>query len=301
VVVLGPASDADREFAELKTAEGIVGSTFTYDGSMMDKAPRLRVIARTGIGVDRVDIEAASERGIVICNTPDGPTASTAEHSLMLMLMAAKRVKEAEAAARTAGRDFFAAHTGMELAGKTLGLVGYGRISQRVAKAAAAMAMNVVAYDPNLDDDEFGDVRRSPSLEDLLAVADVLSVHVPLTPSTRGMFGDAEFSAMKQGVVFVNTARGGLVDQDALIRALDTGPLSAAGLDVTDPEPLPPDHPLLHRDDVVATPHVASATREAKERIFRAALDQVIDVIEGREPAHPVNPEAMEKERLGRP
>lgn len=299
VIALGPARTTTNDASSgLNEAEGVVASTLTYDASVMDRAPQLRVIARTGIGVDRVDIDAATERGIVVCNTPDGPTISTAEHAIMLMLIAAKRVKEAEAALRAGGEDFFAAHTGMELEAKTLGLVGFGRISRRVACVASAMSMHVVAFDPNLADEAFDGVERFSDLNALLAVSDVVSVHVPLLPSTCGMFGDAEFEAMKRGAVFVNTARGGLVNHAAMIRALDSGRISAVGLDVTDPEPLPPQHPLLHRNDVVVTPHVASATREAKERIFKTAVDQVIDVIEGRRPAHPVNPKILEQERL---
>lgn len=299
-IALGPGStSADDASSGLSEAEGIVAATLIYDAEMMDRAPNTRVIARTGIGVDRVDIDAATERGIVVCNTPDGPTNSTAEHAIMLMLMAAKRVKEAEATLRAGGDDLFAGHTGMELADKNLGLVGFGRISRRVARAATAMGMNVTAFDPNLADEEFSGAERSPNLHSLLEISDVVSVHVPMMSSTSGMFGDAEFEAMKRGAVFVNTARGGLVDHQAMIRALDSGQISAVGLDVTDPEPLPPQHPLLHRDDVVVTPHVASATQEAKERIFRTALDQVMDVLEGRRPAHPVNPEVLEEERLG--
>jgi D-3-phosphoglycerate dehydrogenase len=140
-------------------------------------------------------------------------------------------------------------------------------------------------------------VRRLTDLHELLPIADVVSVHVPLSDASRGMFGAAQFTAMKPGAVFINTARGGLVDQEALLVALDRGHLAGAGLDVTTPEPLPPDHPLLARDDVVVTPHVASATRDGKARTFRIAFEQAMAAVEGRRPEHLVNPEVWERRR----
>jgi phosphoglycerate dehydrogenase-like enzyme len=154
--------------------------------------------------------------------------------------------------------------------------------------------MRVRAYDPNPGDEEFpGEVQQAPILEDVLD-ADVVSVHVPLTPTTRGIIGADAFAAMRPGAVFVNTARGELVDQGALLDALD-GDLFAAALDVTDPEPLPAEHPLLQRDDVIVTPHVATGTVEAKERMFRTALRQVLQVVRGERPDHLVNAEVWER------
>jgi phosphoglycerate dehydrogenase-like enzyme len=157
------------------------------------------------------------------------------------------------------------------------------------------MGMRLMAYDPYLPADAFPrGVARAATLEELLRAADAVSVHVPLSEQTRGMFGSDAFGLMKRGAVFVNTARGGLVDNDALLAALDDGSLFAAGLDVTEPEPLPADHPLLHRDDVVVTPHIASATTSGKARIFRSAFEQVVDALAGRRPAHLVNPEVWD-------
>ena len=155
--------------------------------------------------------------------------------------------------------------------------------------------MRVAAFDPFLPETGFPpSVARAASLAELLGVADVVSLHVPLSDATRGMIGADQFAQMKPGAVFVNTARGGLVDDDALLAALDAGRLFGAGLDVTEPEPLPPDHPLLGRDDVVVTPHIASATAEAKVRIFRAAFDQVVQGLAGQRPDHLVNPEVWD-------
>jgi phosphoglycerate dehydrogenase-like enzyme len=257
----------------------------------MDRAPGLRVIARTGIGYEKVDIAAATQRGIAVCNTPDAPTVSTAEHTITLLMMVAKNVKQSEAVLRRGGSDFYARHTGLDLHGLTLGLVGYGRIARRVAGIASGMGMRIAAFDPYLEPGEFGDARRTETIEELAATSDALSLHIPHTPENAGLVDSSLLSAMKPGAILINTARGGLVDLAALEGSLESGHLFGAGLDVTDPEPLPPDHPLLHRNDVVVTPHVAAGTAGAKQRIFRTAFEQVMAVLRGTRPVHLVNPE----------
>ena len=294
--ILGPGTTG-HPFDGLAGARGAIAGSCVYDASLLDGAPELAVIVRTGIGVDKVDLAAATRRGIVVCNTPDGPTVSTAEHAMALILAVAKNVKQAAADLAAGETDLFDRHAAMELDGKTLGLAGYGRIARRVATAAHGLGMRVVAYDPFLDRAEFGDTTRAASLEEMLAAADVVSLHLPLTPQSANLFGTAQFAAMKHGAVFVNTARGGLVDHSALLDALDAGKLAGAGLDVTEPEPLDPEHNLLHRDDVVVTPHVASGTREGKRRMFRMAFAQALQVLDGERPPHLVNPEVWE--RLG--
>ncbi len=292
VHALGPwATAAD---AQPSNAVGVVAGSRAYGAAFMDAAPRLLAIARTGIGVDTVDIPEASRRGIAVCNAPDGPTVSTAEHAVMLLMMVAKNCTSGIARLRAGVKDPFAQHDGLELKGKTLGLVGCGRIARRVAGIASAIGMDIVAYDPFVTDFP-APVTPAASLEDLLAQADAVSVHVPLTAETRHLFNDKTFAAVRPGAIFVNTARGGLVDQQALLDAIDRGHLWGAGLDVTTPEPLPADHPLLHRDNVVVTPHVAAGTREAKHNNFMAALDQVIQVAKGERPEHLVNPEAWDR------
>jgi phosphoglycerate dehydrogenase-like enzyme len=293
---LGPGTDTDR-FAGIETAVAAVAGAAPYDGAVMDRAPRLRVIARTGIGVDAVDITAATARGIAVCNTPDGPTISTAEHAVTLILMAAKKVKAAEGSLTTGtSTGYFARHSGIELAGKVLGLVGCGRIARRVGTTAEAIGMRVTTFDPYCDPTAIpSGFTHVATLDTLLGEADVVSVHVPLSDATRGMFDAGRFAAMKAGAIFVNTARGGLVDQEALLAALDAGHVVGAGLDVTTPEPLAPDHPLLGRDDVVVTPHIASATADGKVRILEAAFDQAMTVLRGERPAHLVNPEVWDR------
>lgn len=293
--VLGPATD-DDPYAGVESAVAAVVGAAPYGDAFMERTPDLRVIARTGIGYDAIDVAAATQRGIAVCNTPDGPTISTAEHAVTLMLLVAKQVNAAQAALRTGSTSgYYSRHTGIELDGKVLGLVGFGRIARHVARIAAGLGMQVTTFDPFLAASAIpAGIGRADTLKALLANADVVSVHVPLTDDSGGMFGDAAFKSMKRGAVFVNTARGGLVDNDALLEALENGTLFGAGLDVTSPEPLPPGHPLLGRNDVLVTPHIASATADGKARILRVAFRGAMDVVEGRRPEHLVNPDVWE-------
>ncbi|GBD84327.1 D-3-phosphoglycerate dehydrogenase [bacterium BMS3Abin02] len=295
--ILGPASATpDDPYEALPQAVGIVASVHRYDAALMERAPDLRVISRTGSGYDKVDLGAATARGIVVCNAPEGPVISTAEHAVTLMMMVAKNVKRSEAELRAGGSDIYARHVGIELDGRTLGLVGFGRIARRVAEIAAGLNMKVAAFDPYVESADFpASVTRYSGLEDLVGSSDVVSIHVPLTAETSGLFGAELLGAMKPGSILVNTARGALVDLPALADALDSGRLFGAGLDVTDPEPLPPDHPLPARTDVVVTPHVSAGTAGAKCRIFKVAFEQVMQVLGGHRPRHVVNPEVWDR------
>jgi phosphoglycerate dehydrogenase-like enzyme len=294
--ILGPASaDPDNPYRQLSAARGIVASQHVYAGDLMDLAPHLRVIARTGIGFDKVDVAAATERGIAVCNTPDAPTVSTAEHAIALLLAVAKNIKTSEAALKGGGSDFYAQHVGIELNGLTLGMVGYGRIARAVAHLAGSFGMQLAAFDPFLSDEVFDGVARCESPEQLATISDVFSLHIPLTAESAGLVDRDLLAAMKPNAILINTARGGLVDLVALETALDSGHLFGAGLDVTEPEPLPPEHPLLHRNDVVVTPHVAAGTAGAKRRIFESAFDQVMQVLDGTRPQHLVNPEVWDR------
>ena len=294
--ILGPATDDDPYSGADKALAAVVGAA-PYAAAFMDRVPGLKVIARTGIGYDGVDVAAATRHGIAVCNTPDGPTISTAEHAVTLMLLVAKNIRAAESALRAGmSSGYYSRHDGIELQGKVLGLVGFGRIARHVARIAGGLGMRVTTFDPYVDASATpAGVERADTLEALLMSADVVSVHVPLTDASRGMFGAPAFASMKPGAVFINAARGGLVDQDALLDALETGHLFGAGLDVTSPEPLPVGHPLLDRDDVIVTPHVASATADSKARIFRVAFEQAMAVVDGRRPEHLVNPEVWDR------
>ncbi len=290
VVVLGPGTDADTA-AGIETAEAALAARIDYGDRLFARAPRLLGVFRTGIGYDSVDLDSATRHGVAACNVPDGPTVSTAEHSVALILTTAKGVMPSSSRLRAGSGGYFSAHQAVELDGKVLGLVGYGRIARRVGTTCRALGMGVLAYDPYLADADFPtEVDRSRSLLDLCARSDVISVHVPMTADNAQMFNAKTFAATKPGTIFVNAARGGVVDHDALLEALDSGHLFGAGLDVTDPEPLPPDHPLLHHPRAVVTPHIASSTPEARQRMFCTALDQAMMVLDGEKPPHLLNP-----------
>ena len=292
--MLGPGRDHDVH-AGITTAQAAIAARIRYDDDLFDRAPDLVAVCRTGIGCDAIDLEAATRRGVAVCNVPHGPTVSTAEHTVALLLAATKRVNQAANRLRNARGNYYASHQAYELGGKTLGLVGFGRIARHVSGIATGLRMNILAYDPYIPDDTFpSPVVRCTSLEELLAASDVVSVHVPMTPRNARMFDAGAFATMKEGAVFINAARGGLVDQDALLDALDSGHLFGAALDVTDPEPLDPDHPLLHRANVTVTPHIASATFEARVGMFESAVSQAIMVVEGHRPPHLVNPDAWD-------
>lgn len=288
--VVGPSED------DMYGADAVVVGGATWDGAMMDRLPGLRVLARTGIGVDAVDLAAATERGIAVTNTPDGPTVSTAEHAIALMFAAGKELPRQHARLRKATGDYALLNTAIEFDGLTLGLLAYGRIARRVARIASAVGMHVIAHDPFVFEADLADDPAQPELVDfdeLLSRSDILSLHAPLAADTAQLFNAETFAKCKQGVVFVNASRGGLVDHDALLEALHTGQVSNAGLDVTDPEPLPPDHPLLSRDDVIVTPHTASSTTVGRRRMLDMALEQVSQVLAGQRPTHLVNTELV--------
>jgi D-3-phosphoglycerate dehydrogenase len=293
---IGAADPAGGDrMATLPLAEAIVAASLVrYDASLFAKTPQLRVVCRTGIGYDNINVADATKIGIAVCNVPDGPSISTAEHAVCLMLAVAKHLHRSSRVLRDGVRgDYFTMFTGVELDGLTLGLVGLGRIGSRVARAARGLGMNVLAYDPYLNRELARDVgaEAAESLDDLLARSDVVSLHVPLTPETRHLMNAARLARMKQGAILINTARGGLVDEADLLAALESGHLRGAGLDVFDTEPPPADHPLLSRPDVIATPHIAAATTAAKVRLWEGAIRQALAVLEGQRPLHLVNPE----------
>lgn len=275
---------------EMPGADGIVAAArVRYDAALLQKVPTLKVISRTGIGCDNISLPDATARRIAVCNAPDGPTVSTAEHAMALLLAVTKKVKQAEARLHRGEKvDFFSVHDGIELAGKTLGVVGFGRIGRRVAQLATSFRMRVIVYDPFTRAEG---CEQSASLDELLPAADILSLHLPLTKETHHLIDASRLKLLKRGAFLINAARGGLVDENALLASLESGQVQGAGLDVFENEPPPPDHPLLNREDVVATPHIAAATDSAKERLWRTAIEQVLQVLRGERPPHLVNPE----------
>jgi D-3-phosphoglycerate dehydrogenase len=260
---------------------------------LMQAAPGLKVVGRHGVGVEAIDRAAAAELGIAVVNTPFANDESVAEQCMGMMIALAKRLVEADRALR--GGDWAARYrlTGVELQGKTLGLVGFGKIGQRLARMCRfGLDMSIGYYDalayPQAEA-ELQAERRS--LDDLLSTSDVVSVHVPLVPETQHLIGQAALRAMKPTALLINSARGPVVDQAALVMALQEGWIAGAGLDVFDPEPLPQDSPLLKMDNVVLSPHMAAHTDEALYRMAMVVTD-VMAVLEGRPPDHPVPPPA---------
>jgi len=275
----------------------IAGAREAYDAELLARAKRLRVISRTGVGYDRIDVDAATRRGIVVTITPGALEESVADHTLLLLLAVARRLRELDAGTR-AGR--WTRVMGRELQGKRLGILGLGRIGRAVARRAQAFGMAVWAYDP-VPDPAYArqhNIRLVDDWPTLVETVDVVSLHLPLTPSTRRLV-DADFLArMRPGSLFINTARGGLVDQDALVEALAGGHLGGAGLDVFDPEPVSEAHPLLARlpadANVVLTPHVASYTAEASAAIARQAVNNALMVLSRQHVDGIVNPAAWD-------
>lgn len=274
-------------------ADGVVvAANRPWDDDACRKYPNLKVVARSGIGYDNVDVAACAAHGVAACNTPDAPTVSTAEHALALILTVAKRLKDSEArlaAGNVGGPGRLVGPGALELDGRTLGLVGCGRIGSRLGRYAEALGMTVLVYDPYLEATPVGEL---VSLDQLWADADVVSLHAPATPETHHIINPESLGAMRPGVIIINCARGGLVDQVALLAALDSGHVGGAGLDVTEPEPLPPGHSLLGRPNVVVTPHVASTTTVGIVRLIGQALEQALIWLRGGIPEHLLDPAA---------
>ncbi len=270
----------------------IVGNQFNGDAASFVRAPRLQVMARTGIGYDNVDIPAASAAGVCTVNTPDAPTESTAEFTIALMFAVARRIPAADHNAKAGVWKLAPDVMGFDLAEKTLGLVGFGRIARRVAEIARAIRMRVCALDPFVSAPAMADAGVTPcaDLPELLQVAQVLSLHAPSTPDTRRMIGATQLAQLPSGAILINAARGSLVDEPAVLAALESGRLAGAGIDVWDREPVAADHPLFRHPRVVATPHMAAYTNEGRRRSHVAAAQHVLSVLRGEAPPTLIDP-----------
>ncbi|MGE4652618.1 MAG: phosphoglycerate dehydrogenase [Myxococcota bacterium] len=253
------------------------GTKVTAD--VIEAAPKLSAVGRAGIGVDNVDVAAATQRGIVVMNTPGGNTVTTAEHALALLVSLARHIPQATASMKS-GRWEKKQFVGVELYNRTLGVLGLGNIGRIVADRARGLGMKVVAFDPFLSDEAASklDVELLP-LDALLERADAISVHVPRTKDTAGLLGREAFAKVKPGVLLVNAARGGIVDESALLEALDSGAVGGAGLDVFEEEPVPSDHPLVAHERVVCTPHLGASTEQAQLNVAVAIAEQVRDFL----------------------
>jgi len=275
----------------------------TYAGPItaeaMGKMPKCKIIARYGIGVDTIDLKAATEAGIIVTNNPTYCIEEVAEHTMALLLSAARKIAFYDRQVRAGqwavppGKPMF------RLSGSTLGLIGFGNIARQVAVRAAAFGMKVVFADPFIKQGQFKEPGTKVELDELLKQADYISLHPPLTPNTRQMINDDAFGKMKPTAIIVNCARGPIIDTNALVRALDAKKIGGCALDTTDPEPLPNPHPLRNRENVIVNPHAAWYSEQAMVGLQMGAPNEVKRVLSGQWPINVVNPAVKGKSRAG--
>lgn len=270
--------------------------TERVDGELLDALPTVRAVSNMAVGYDNIDVEAATTRGVVVCITPDVLTETTADFTFTLLLAVARRVKPAaDAVLRGEWKTWEPlGFLGQDVYGSTLGIIGMGRIGQAVARRARGFAMTILYTDqaprPEIEN-EVG--ARFVGIDQLLRESDVVSLHVPLTREARKMIGAEQLRMMKRSAILINTARGGVIDTEALADALESGAIWAAGLDVTDPEPLPADHRLLRLPNVLVTPHIASASEATRTRMARLAAENLLAALRGERPPRSINWEAV--------
>ena len=273
----------------------LVRSETRVTRELLEVAERLRVVARAGAGVDNIDVAAATERGVLVVNAPGGNTVAAAEHTVAMLMAAARHVAPADAALKR-GEWARSRFVGVEVRGKVLGVVGLGRVGAEVARRAQGLEMRVLVHDPYVSAEHARRFGLEPAeLDDVLQFADFLTVHTPLTEATRGMVGAAALDRMKPTAYLINCARGGVVDETALLAALEAGTLAGAALDVFAVEPAA-DNPLVRHPRVVATPHLGASTVEAQEAVARQAAEQVVQVLAGRPAQYAVNAPSLAPE-----
>jgi D-3-phosphoglycerate dehydrogenase / 2-oxoglutarate reductase len=271
----------DELKAAIQAADGlIVRSATKVTADLLDKPGKLRCIVRAGVGVDTIDVPAATRKGLIVMNTPGGNTTSTAEQTITLMMSLSRHTTIADASMK-AGKWDRKKFMGSQLAGKTLGVIGLGRIGREVARRAAGLDMKIVGFDPFLTPDRAGQlgIEAVAGLDQLLPRCDYLTVHTPLTAETTNLLGAKEFALLKKGARVVNCARGGIYNEEALVAALKSGHLAGAALDVFTQEPLPADHPILKAPNIVLTPHLGASTVEAQEAVGLEAAQLLIDFL----------------------
>ena len=288
----------DDFLRDSKDCEGVLVLTSErVDEEFLENAPRLKLVSSYSVGVDHIDVQACTKRGVMVTNTPEVLTDATADLAFALILAASRRVCEADRYVRKGMWNApFSPYllVGKDLFNATIGIVGFGRIGQAVARRAKGFGMNIVYYSQRRLP-EAGDLIGAQflPLDDLLKKSDIITIHAPLTEQTRRIIGSREFSLMKKSAVFVNTSRGGLVDQPALVEALKKGMIFSAGLDVYEKEPLPSDSPLLNLENVVLVPHIGSASAGARAGMAELSAKNLIDGLSGKVPKALVNKEVL--------
>ena len=286
---MAESSAADDILAVARDADAILVTYAKLPGELLRQLTRCKAIGRFGLSVDNIDVKVAAELGIVVTYVPDYCMQEVSDHVMALLLALARKVPLSNKLVQSGRWEMPAVVPLRRLAGQVLGLVGFGNIPRALAPKAAAFGLEIIAHDPYVAPEVFAACGvEAVSFESLLTRADYISVHAPLTPATRGLLGAAAFAQMKRGAMIVNTARGPLIDEAALIAALDSGALSGAALDVVASEPLPKDSPLLGRDNLILTPHTAFYSVEALEELQTKCAADVARVLSGEPPVYPV-------------
>ena len=293
-------TDPEAFFPEAEDCEALLN---TYGGpitsEVMARMPNCKIIARYGIGVDTIDLEAATEAGIIVTNNPTYCIEEVAEHTLAMLLTCGRKIAFYDRLVRGGDWAVPPGKPMFRMAGATVGLIGFGNIARRVAKGAAGLDMRVLYSDPFVEQGQFDAPGERVEFDDLLAESDYLCVHAPLTPQTRGMLGTDAFRKMKNTAFVINCSRGPIIDTAALVAALDDGQIAGCALDTTDPEPLPADHTLRSRDNVIVNPHAAWYSEQAMEGLQRGAPNEVRRVLEGEWPVNVVNAQVKNNNRAG--
>lgn len=284
--------DSEEELCRLvNDIDAIIVGDFPITPKVFDSAPKLKLAAKCGVGYDNIDIEYATRRGVFVTNVPSILAGPVAEHAILLILATAKKLVTADSYVRSnRWDDFRSVGPGFELSGKTLGIIGFGAIGSRLAEMARIFGMKVLAFDPFITQGRIRERSAEPvPLEKLLQRSDIVSVNVPLSHATRGLVGEKEMRLMKPSSVLINTSRGKVLDETALERALTSGWIAAAGIDVFENEPPDPTSPLLKLPNITMTPHSAAFTSESTKALWLACVGAAIDVLNGRRPGPPAN------------
>ncbi|MBI3601012.1 MAG: phosphoglycerate dehydrogenase [Nitrospinae bacterium] len=290
----------EQLIAEIPQYEGlIVRSSTKVTADIINAAKNLKVIGRAGIGVDNVDVDAASKRGIVVMNTPEGNVITTAEHAIAMMLSLARKIPQASASVK--GKKWEKGFMGVEVYNKTLGIIGLGRIGSIVANRAKGLSMNVIVYDPFISKERAKSLGvELVEMPELFKRSDFISIHVPKTSETAYLIGEKEFAMMKKGVRIINCARGGIVDEKSLAKAIKEKIVAGAALDVFEKEPVPSDNPLLELDEVICTPHLGASTDEAQVNVAIDIANQIVDFFKNGQIRNAVNVPSISADLLSR-
>lgn len=288
---MAKSAGADDILAVAREADAMLVTYARLEGAFLRQLRRCKVIGRFGLGVDNIDVKTAAELGIAVTYVPDYCIDEVSDHALALLLALARKIPFSNALVQAGRWEMPAVVPLRRLAGQVLGLIGFGNIPRALAPKAKALGLNVITHDPFVTQDMLAvHGVEGVSFDDLLARSDFISVHAPLTPATRGLVNAGAFAKMKKGALIVNTARGPLIDESALVAALDSGQLGGAALDVVATEPLAKDSPLLHRDNVILTPHTAFYSVEALNELQTKCASDVARVLSGEKPVYPVRP-----------